>query len=115
MENERRKSETYFHAEPEKLNCAQSVLKGFQKDFSISDETIAEFRAWGGGRAKDGKCGALFAANYLMDKIGKDHLDDAFKAHVSYIKCADIKGNKASSCANCVHVADELISKELEK
>ena len=48
----RKKSEKYFHAIPEQLNCAQAVLKGFQKEFDITDQEIEEFRAWGGDEPK---------------------------------------------------------------
>ena len=46
-QNNRIKSETYFHSLPENLNCAQAILKGFQKEFDITDQEIEEFRAWG--------------------------------------------------------------------
>ena len=115
MTKKRKSSETYFHAAPEMYNCAQSVLKGFQTEFSISDEKVEEFRAFGGGRAENGICGALYAANFLMEKMGKPKLDDAFKEKVSYVKCRDIKGNKACSCPSCVRIADELVSLKMEK
>lgn len=57
----RKKSVLYFHTTSENLNCAQAVLKGFKEKFA-SDKEIEDYRAWGGGSAKGGKCGALFAA-----------------------------------------------------
>jgi hypothetical protein len=65
-------SQHYFHALPENLNCAQAILKGFQKEFNISDQEIEEFRAWGGGRTKGGMCGALFAAERLFYQAEKN-------------------------------------------
>lgn len=59
-------SEKYFHVLPQNLNCAQAVLKGFQNEFQISEKEIEEYRAWGGGRAEGGVCGALFAAERLL-------------------------------------------------
>jgi len=58
----RKKSVLYFHTTSENLNCAQAVLKGFQREFVISDQEIEDYCAWGGGSTKGGKCGALFAA-----------------------------------------------------
>ena len=37
----------------ERLNCAQSILKGYQDEFEIPEEQINEFRAFGGGRAEE--------------------------------------------------------------
>lgn len=62
----------YFHKEPEKLNCAQSILKAWQEDFEISDETIEEFRQWGGGRAEGGVCGALLLRIICWQKKEKN-------------------------------------------
>lgn len=102
-------SSVYFHREPEKLNCAQSILKGFQKEFSVSDAEVEEFRAWGGGRAEGGVCGALFAADTLLKRNGLPSISGDFAKRVGYTTCKEIKGNKACSCPDCVRIADELL------
>lgn len=38
----RTKAKTFFSVLSENLNCAQSVLKGFQKEFNISDRKVEE-------------------------------------------------------------------------
>ncbi len=108
----RKKSEEYFHILPEKLNCAQAVLKGFQKEFNISDTEIEEYRAWGDGRAKDGVCGALFAAERLLRQVGKDSVVEEFRQKAGGLLCSDIK-EKQFTCAEYVRMADELIQKNL--
>lgn len=108
--NSRNKSASYFHTTTQNYNCAQSILKGFQKEFEITDTEIEEFRAWGGGRAKDGICGAIFAANYLISKTNKPTLTDKFQFIAGGIKCTDIK-EKKFSCAEYVRIADELLEK----
>jgi len=109
----RKKSEEFFHVLPENLNCAQAVLKGFQKEFDITDQEIEEFRAWGGGRAKDGVCGALFSAEKLLFQAGKPGIVEEFAKYVGNVLCQPIKQSKFP-CVNCVKMTDNLIEKRLE-
>ena len=110
--NERIKSDAYFHVLPEKLNCAQAVLKGFQKEFSIADSEIEEYRAWGGGRADGNMCGALFAADRLMSQAGKSSIKDEFALIAGSLYCLEIKKGKFP-CLDCVRIAHELVEKNL--
>jgi len=106
------KSEDYFHSLPENLNCAQAILKGFQKEFDITDQEIEEYRAWGGGRAERGMCGALFAAERLLRQIGKESVVEEFNKKAGGVLCSDIK-EKQFTCAEYVCIADELVQKNL--
>jgi len=108
----RAKSDEYFHVLPEKLNCAQSVLKGFQNEFNISNQEIEEFRAWGGGRAEGGTCGALFAAERILRQAGKESVVEEFRQKAGGLLCSEIK-EKQFTCAEYVRMADELIEKNL--
>ena len=103
------KSEEYFHKNPDNFNCAQAILKGFQTEFQIQDEMVEAFRAFGGGRAENGICGALYAANYLMKKVGKEPLNESFVKKTVYERCKDIKQSRCCSCEECVKIADELV------
>ena len=109
---QRKKSDSYFHVLPEKLNCAQSILKGFQKEFNISEQEIEDYRAWGGGRAEGGVCGAVFAADRLLRQIGMDWVAEEFKHVTGSLLCTYIK-EKKFTCAELVRLADELIEKNL--
>ena len=106
METNRIKSDIYFLRPPEKLNCAQSILKSFQEIFDISEEEIASFNAFGGGDAEGGICGALFAAKHLL-KEHKEELENKFKAELGNITCKELKANK-KNCFVCVACADRL-------
>ena len=112
-QHSRKKSYHYFHVQPENLNCAQAVLKGFQKEFNISDQEIEEYRVWGGGRAEGGVCGALFAAERLLCQIGKDSVMEEFQRKADGVLCADIK-EKQFTCAEYVRMADELVEKNMK-
>jgi len=113
-QNKRLKSEFYFHSLPENLNCAQAILKGFQKDFDISDQVIEEYRAWGGGRAHDGICGALFSAEQLLKEAGKKGITEEFKSRTGGTLCLEIKTTKFP-CIDCVRIADELMEKRMKQ
>jgi len=106
------KSEDYFHSLPENLNCAQAILKGFQKEFDITDQEIEEYRAWGGGRAEGGMCGALFAAERLLRQIGKKSVVEEFNKKAGGLLCSEIK-EKQFTCTKYVRIADELVKKNL--
>ena len=110
--NKRIKSDAYFHALPESLNCAQAILKGFQKEFDITDQEIEEYRAWGGGRAEGGMCGALFAAERLLRQIGKKSVVEEFNKKAGGLLCSEIK-EKQFTCTKYVRIADELVKKNL--
>ena len=98
----------------ERLNCAQSILRGFQKHFNISESRIAEFSDHGGGRVEDGKCGALFGALELApDAHAKDSIAEAFLAEAKSLTCRDIRKSKSLSCAECVAVAAQALEAEL--
>ena len=109
----RLKSDTYFHLLPENLNCAQSVLKGFQKEFNISDEEIEVYRAYGGGRVDGGMCGALFAAERLLRQTGKESVIEEFRQKAGGLLCSEIK-EKQFTCAKYVRMADELVEQNLK-
>jgi hypothetical protein len=108
----RNNSADYFHTPPANLNCAQAILKGFQSEFKISDKEIEDYRAWGGGRAEGGMCGALFAAKQLLNQTGKESVIQEFQKKVGSTLCKDIK-EKKFTCIECVRIADELIEKNL--
>lgn len=110
MNQSRKKSEEYFHIYPENFNCAQAVLKGFQQEFNISEQEVAEYRAWGGGRAEGGVCGAVFAAERLLRQAGKESVAEEFRKKIGSILCSEIKERKFT-CLELVRLADELIEK----
>jgi len=94
-----------------KLNCAQSVLRGFQKDMDISDEKIAEAKKLGGGRAPYGKCGALHSALELLDReLEKKELSSTFAQKAGAEDCRSIRAMKKISCGQCVEHAASLLA-----
>ena len=102
------KATNYFRTEPEKLNCAQSILKVFQ----VPDNVVAKFRKYGGGRAPEGICGALFSADYLLKQQGKNSIQEEFRAKAGAILCRELRKTK-TLCESRVNIADELLTEKL--
>jgi len=96
----------------ERLNCAQSILRGFQDNINISDESIAEARAHGGGRAEQGLCGALHSALNLAEDIKtKEKISQDFTHKAGSDKCREIRKKAQIPCVECVELAAELLAK----
>ncbi len=94
----------------ERLNCAQSVLKGFQDQKMLSDEKISEFRGLGHGKADAGLCGALYAARQLMDTpSARDRLSERFISQAGSDKCREIRSAGRIPCVECVRLAAGLV------
>lgn len=88
---------------PLQLNCAQSVLA-----LCGVEARMDEFAAFGGGRAPEGLCGALYAALQLVPEDRRDALRRAFAAEAGAEKCLDIKRGTGTSCQMCVAIAASL-------
>jgi len=110
---QRRKSEEFFHQKPENLNCAQSVLRGFQQELNIPQSRIDLFRAYGGGRTPDGTCGALYVADMLLREQGKDSVSKEFEEKAGATACLNIRRAGKTSCMDCVKIADRLMENSL--
>lgn len=96
----------------EKLNCAQSVLRGYQELYDVSDERILNAKQHGGGRAPEGLCGALHSALELVNDDSKAALlKEKFLNDAGALKCSEIRALKKLSCAGCVQLAAELLNK----
>jgi hypothetical protein len=107
-----KKASDFFHKE-DNYNCAQAVLKFFESHDLVTDDVIAEYKAFGGGRAPEGTCGALFAAQKLAGcpcRIEK--LNNVFEQETGSTKCREIKKAGKYSCAECVNLAAENLTSE---
>ena len=105
------KASDYFQGK-EGYNCAQAILKSFQEHLSVSEDDIKRFKKFGGGRAEHGYCGALYAAHYLLKDPEKIKLlNEMFSKEAGALKCREIRKAKKLSCAGCVDVAAEALSR----
>lgn len=94
------------------MNCAQSVLHGYKELHGVSDEQIAGAKAFGGGRAEAGTCGALYAAQMIAKSDeARESLTKEFREVAGAERCVDIKRGSGYACDKCVELAAELIGK----
>lgn len=101
----------YFHKPPGYYNCAQSIFKAFQEEYIISNDDVSEFSKYGNGKAKDGQCGAYFAAMELLknDPELSEEFHNRFIEKSEYLSCFDIRFNYTMSCKNLVRLASDLL------
>ena len=111
--SERTKSEAFFRMPPMNYNCAQSLYMGWKNEFSFSDEDVEKLAPIKGGKAPGGLCGALYAANLILDLRGLPHIDREFEEVAGATTCAQIKSVTRYPCQLCVRLADELVEKRL--
>lgn len=94
----------------ERLNCVQSVLRAFQQQMGVSEYAVEQARQLGGGRAEEGRCGALHAALRLIeDEKTRNRVHGAFVARTGSEKCREIRKRKALTCVQCVELAAALL------
>lgn len=94
-----------------RLNCAQSVLYAFQPRRAIAEAEIVRARSLGGGRADNGRCGALHAALHLAeDTVSRERLRTVFVESAGSEKCREIKRAGRVPCVECVRIATSLLA-----
>ncbi len=95
-----------------KHNCAQAVIAGFKDKFSLGDELVATFATYGGGKAPEGCCGALYAIRHILKDNGGleiEKCNEAFIKAAGSSKCGEIRSMKKLSCLGCVEKAAEVL------
>ena len=102
-----------FHGR-EKFNCAQAVLKAFQVESGISEDTIETAAYHGGGRAPEGVCGALHVARVILtgDPALKG-IEKEFAGKAGSKQCLEIRGMRTLPCRGCVALSAYLIEHHL--
>lgn len=95
-----------------KQNCAQSVYTGFSQLLDVSPAAIEAARTLGGGRAEEGRCGALYAALDLSrQEETRDVLISRFEEQAGSQQCREIKAKKLMRCDQCVELAATLLER----
>ncbi len=95
-----------------KQNCAQSLYSGFRELVGIPQSVIDAARKLGGGRAEEGRCGALHAALDLsLGEPTRQALRSGFEEQAGSQLCREIKARKLLSCDQCVELAATLLER----
>jgi hypothetical protein len=101
-----------FRRPPERLNCAQSVLAAWRDISGDGSIVLSDSKPFGGGRAPDGLCGALYAA-CIIAPAKAEQLKSRFAARMGSLYCKELRAAKIHPCEACVAQAAELL--ELHK
>ena len=102
----------HFRRPPERLNCAQSVLYAYQKVSGHSAVPLSDMKPFGGGRAPDGLCGAIYAAcTVAPDKA--ERLKARFAEITGSLLCRELRKADEHPCEVCVSTSAQLLEKEL--
>ena len=97
-----------FRQPPLRLNCAQSVLHGYQQVSNDMNLSIDEMKPFGGGRAPGGLCGALHAACTVAPHETED-FKAQFERQLGSVLCRELRARKQHPCEVCVAHAAELL------
>lgn len=94
-----------FTAVPKVHNCAQAVAAG-----AGEEQLAAELQCCGGGKAPQGRCGALHAALLLIPQELHAEVIERFCAAAGAESCREIKaGTPPYPCVECVRTGAELV------
>ncbi|MCX7710908.1 MAG: C-GCAxxG-C-C family protein [Clostridia bacterium] len=97
-----------------RMNCAQAVISAFQEKYELDEDTVELFRAYGGGRAPGGVCGAFYAVKYILEHCGDAkriaELEQYFSGCAGSLKCNDIRQARTLSCVECVEKCSEYLA-----
>ncbi len=105
-----------YHRGVEGYNCAQAILKEFQNRLGVTDEQVVDYAAYGGGRAEDGICGALYAIKQLAGDIDLIKIImQQFQEEVGSVNCDEILQLGRLSCAGCICTASRVLQRVLDE
>jgi hypothetical protein len=102
----------HFRRPPERLNCAQSVLHAYRRVSGDTAISVSDMKAFGGGRAPGGLCGALHAACTVAPHKA-EKLKARFAATTGSTECKEMRRANQFPCEVCVAEAAQLLQHEL--
>jgi hypothetical protein len=102
----------HFRRPPERLNCAQSVLYAYQKVSGDAALSISDMKAFGGGRAPGGLCGALHTACTVVPEKAES-LRARFAEITGSVLCREMREANRYPCEVCVSESAQLLEEEL--
>jgi len=93
-----------FRKDPHRHNCPQAVAWAFDREDLL--EPLAQC---GGGKAKEGLCGAAYAAALIVGPDREDQLLEAFASQCGSMACKELKKTHHVPCETCVSRAVRLV------
>ena len=100
---------------PERLNCAQAILRAFANVADVDAECVQRFSQFGSGHAPGGECGALFAAKTLLeDEAAQQRVEAAFVSAAGSAACRQIRSLGRLTCRQCVATASDRVYEQAQ-
>ncbi len=96
-----------FPGIPGSCNCDQLVWLAFG-DLG-NTEVLKQYGKLGGGRAKEGVCGAVVAGRDMLTPEQQLEFDKRFADLAESVACKEIKRKKELSCIACVDRTTEIL------
>jgi len=90
-------------------NCAQAVIHAWNSQ-TKNPLPLEDFQTYGHGKAPEGVCGALYAAQKVLP-LQNTLLIEFQQKTQGLCKCKDIRAQRALACAECVKLATQIIEK----
>lgn len=97
------------------MNCAEAVAGAWQKVSGKNLEVTENLSKCGSGRAPQGLCGAVYAAQLVSDADKKAELTHRFADAAGSLVCGEIRSMRKLSCAACVELAASLLEENLQQ
>lgn len=98
-----------------KKNCAEAVAGAWQKVSGKDLEVTENLSRCGSGRAPQGLCGAVYAAQLVSDEDKKAELTGRFADAAGSLLCGEIRSMRKLSCTACVELAASLLEENLQQ
>jgi hypothetical protein len=98
----------------QRRNCAEAVAEAWQKVSGKEPEVKENLSRCGSGRAPQGLCGAVYAAQLVSDEDKKAELADRFADVAGSLLCGEIRSLRKLSCMACVEFAATLLEENLQ-
>ncbi len=115
MQNETMLDVAGFLFKKGRKNCAEAVAEAWQKVSGRDPELKENLSKCGSGRAPQGLCGAIYAAQLVSDEDKKAELNDRFADAAGSLLCQEIRSMKKLSCPGCVELAAALLEENLRE
>lgn len=115
MQNETMSDVAVFLFKKGRKNCAEAVAEAWQQVSGKDLDLTVNLAKCGSGRAPQGLCGAIYAAQLVCDEDKKAEISDRFADAAGSLGCREIRSMKKLSCTACVELAASLLEESLQK
>ena len=108
-------SDLYHHPEL-KFNCAQAIAYKWASSSEEAQMRAIEFQKYGGGKAPEGACGALYAGleRLANNQEAQELLKEQFMSSSSSLACREIRKTNQLACKGCVELVDQFLEVKLK-